>query len=120
MKRIAICEHKQEHESVAERAQKMVLASQDIEQICCIFKMLADPTRLKIVFALLQGEMCVYHLTEACKTTQSAISHQLRILRDNKIVKAKRLGQSVEYAIADDHVREMIEIGIVHANCSVE
>lgn len=93
---------------------------EEIEQVCGVFRMLAEPTRMKIVLALLEGDMCVYHLTEKCGGTQSGISHQLRVLRDNKIVKAKRLGQSVEYSIADTHVKNMVEMGLVHLYCKVE
>lgn len=117
MKRTSVCGREKEHEITAQRAKENVLASSDVEQICAMFRMLADPTRMKIVLALLKGDMCVYHLTEVCDGTQSGVSHQLRILRDNKIVKARRLGQTVEYAIIDGHVREMVELGIKHLAC---
>ena len=95
--------------------------SQDeVEEVCGIFRLLSEPTRIKIVLALLQGDMCVHHLTKACGGTQSAISHQLRILRDNKIVKAKRLGQSVEYSLADEHVQSIVEMGLAHLHCKGE
>ena len=92
-------------------------SQEDVEQVCTVYRMLAEPTRMKIVLALLSGDMCVYHLTEQCGGTQSGISHQLRILRDNKIVKAKRLGQSVEYSLADAHVRSIVELGLEHLHC---
>ena len=99
---------------------KKVLSVADIEKICNIFRILADPTRMKIVFALMDKSACVNQLLEYCDGTQSAISHQLRILRDNKIVKAKRMGQSVEYSIADSHVREIVEMGVAHIHCATE
>ena len=92
-------------------------SQEKVEGVCTVFRMLAEPTRMKIVLALLNGDMCVYHLTERCGGTQSGISHQLRILRDNKIVKAKRLGQSVEYSLADAHVRNIVEMGLEHLHC---
>ena len=94
--------------------------SEDVEKICTVFRVLSDPTRMKIVLALMKGEMCVYHLTEVCDGTQSGTSHQLRVLRDRKIVKAKRLGQTVEYSIADGHVREIVNLAIEHLTCAIE
>ena len=94
------------------------MLSKDVEKISKIFHMLADAGRLKIVLALLKGDMCVYHLTEICGGTQSGVSHQLRVLKDNKIVKSKRLGKNVEYSIADEHIREIVEMGKAHLLCS--
>ena len=113
-----ICEREQEHNAAVQRAKEGVLSPTDEEKVCKIFALLAEPSRMKIVLALLNGEMCVYHLMEVCDGTQSAVSHQLRILRDNGIVKCRRLGQSVEYSIADAHIREIVETGVNHAlNC---
>ena len=114
------CDHEREHELAMQRARENVLSGSDVEKICAVFRMLADPTRMKIVLALMQGEMCVYHLAEVSDSTVSGVSHQLRVLRDNKIVKAKRFGKNVEYSIADDHVREIVKIGIEHLTCSTE
>lgn len=121
IKKAQICEHKEQHEVNVQRAKEKILGKAEIEKICTIFRVLSDPTRMRIVLALLEGEMCVYHLMEACEgATQSGISHQLRILRDNKIVKARRAGKNVEYSIADAHVCEIIKIGIEHLACEVE
>ncbi len=114
------CGHNAEHEMVVARAKEGILSAADMEKVCKIFHLLADPSRLKIVYALLNGELCVYHLTDLCDSTQSAVSHQLRILRDNGIVKSKRKGQFVEYSIADAHVRGIIEMGVRHLRCSHE
>ena len=110
-------EHKKEHEAVVQRAKENVLLPSDVEKIAKIFQVLADSNRLKIVFALMNGDMCVYHLTEVCESTQSAVSHQLRILRDNHIVKSTRLGRTVEYSLADEHVRQIVEMGKLHLQC---
>ena len=117
MKRTSICGKEKEHELTVQRAKEGIMNSADVEKLCTVFRMLADSTRMKIVLALMNGEMCVYHLTEVCDGTQSGVSHQLRVLRDNKIVKAKRLGQTMEYSIIDEHVREMVEIAIRHLAC---
>ena len=117
MKKTRICENDKEHDMTAQRAKESVLSALDVEKICNIFRVLADPTRMKIVLGLLNGDMCVNHLMEVCGGTQSGVSHQLRILRDNKIVKAKRMGQSVEYSISDTHVRDIVEMGVAHLHC---
>ena len=114
------CEHEEKHVRSAQRAKEGILTTADIEQICQIFRILSDPTRMKIVLALLEGEMCVYHLAEVCDATVSGVSHQLRILRDNKVVRAKRYGKNVEYAIADEHVHEIVKMGIKHTTCARE
>lgn len=110
------CGHKEEHEMAMQRAKEGILSSKEMTTIAKTFQLLADPTRLKIVFALLQGEMCVYHLTEVCGGTVSATSHQLRVLKDNGIVRSARQGKFVEYAIADEHVREIVETA-AHLAC---
>ncbi|MBR2646807.1 MAG: helix-turn-helix transcriptional regulator [Clostridia bacterium] len=109
---------KKEHEATMRRVKEGILASSDVEKVCKIFRMLSEPTRMKIVLALLKGDVCVYHLMEVCDGTQSGVSHQLRVLRDNGIVKAQRIGQNVEYSIADEHIREIVEMGLAHLQCA--
>ncbi len=118
MKKTNIYEKEKEHNVTAQRAREGVLSASDVEKVCNIFRVLADPTRMKIVLGLMNGDMCVNRLMEVCEGTQSGVSHQLRVLRDNKIVKAKRMGQNVEYSIADKHVREIVEMGVAHLNCA--
>ena len=114
------CEHEKEHALTVQRVKEDILLKSDVEKISRIFQMLSDPNSLSIVMALMKGDMCVYHLTEVCDATQSNISHQLRILRDNNIVRARRLGQNVEYSLADEHIREMVDRGKVHLLCKVD
>ena len=111
------CEREKEHAATVQRVKEDVMLVQDVEKISKIFQMLSDAGRLKIVLALLKGDMCVYHLTEICGGTQSGVSHQLRVLKDNKIVKSKRLGKFVEYSLADEHIREIVEMGKAHLLC---
>ena len=113
-------DREKEHSVVAQRAKERVMGESEVEVMAKIFRLLGDPARLKIVLALLEGEMCVYHLLEVCEGTYSGVSHQLRILKDSNIVKAKRYGKNVEYAIADLHIREIIEKGIAHLQCTAE
>ncbi len=111
------CDHEKEHELAVQRAKEGILSPKDTEKICKIFYLLSDTGRFRLVYALLQGDMCVYHLTEVAGGTQSGVSHQLRVLRDNGIVKAKRVGKFVEYSIADEHIREIVETGVKHLQC---
>ena len=104
----------------AEHAKKVMPENDMLEETCNIFKMLAEPSRLKIVLALLEGEMCVYHIVNAVGGKQSAVSHQLRILKDGRVIKARRDGQNVVYSIADEHIAQMVAIGIEHARCAAE
>ena len=111
-------EKQNQHSVTAQRAKEGVLGENEIQAMCKVYQLLADPVRLKIVLALLVGDMCVGNLTDVCGVTQSGVSHQLRVLRDNGIVKCKRLGQRVEYSIADEHIREIIEMGKAHVACA--
>jgi ArsR family transcriptional regulator len=80
-----------------------------------IFSALADSTRFKILASLAAGELCVCELTEVCAVSQSAVSHQLRLLRDRGLVHYRRDGQRAVYSLADGHVRTLITVGLEHA-----
>jgi len=79
-----------------------------------LFKVFGDSTRIRILAALLEREMCVYHLSEALEMGQSAISHQLRVLRTAGLVRATRRGKEMVYALDDDHVRTIFAQGLEH------
>ncbi len=79
-----------------------------------LFKVFGDSTRLKILFALFGGEMCVCDISKTLEMTQSAISHQLKILKQNKLIKFRRDGKSIFYSLADSHVRTIIYQGLSH------
>ena len=79
-----------------------------------LFKVFADVTRIKILSLLLNGELSVGDIAEGLEMTQSAISHQLNLLRRSKLVKARREGKSVYYSLDDDHVFEILSCGIEH------
>ena len=80
-----------------------------------IFSALADPTRLRILTALTAGELCVCDLAEVTGVSASAVSHQLRLLRDRDLVTFTRTGRRAIYRLADDHVASLLEQGFVHA-----
>jgi len=101
-------------EKQVEKTLKTLPETQDIARMAEIFKALSDPSRLKIVMALLCREHCVCEIAKICSQTDSAISHQLRLLRTQKIVKNRRQGKIVYYSINDDHVAELIRMSLNH------
>ena len=90
----------------------------EIEEMGARFKTLSEPSRLKILLALSAGELCVEHITEAVGGNQSAVSHQLKTLKDNKIVKCRREGKKILYSVSDAHVIIMIAVAKEHLNCN--
>ncbi len=83
-------------------------------QIADLFKAFGDPTRVQILSLLLDREMCVSEITEGVALTQSAISHQLRILKQMHLIKYRREGKNILYSLADDHVRTILQMGLEH------
>lgn len=79
-----------------------------------LFKTFGDTTRIKILYALMEHELCVADLAEAIDATQSAVSHQLRTLKQSRLVSAKRDGKNVMYSLSDDHVHSMLAQGMTH------
>ncbi|MDR2525534.1 MAG: metalloregulator ArsR/SmtB family transcription factor [Oscillospiraceae bacterium] len=79
-----------------------------------LFKVFGDSTRIRILSALRDGPLCVYHLAERLEMGQSAISHQLRLLRNAGLVRARRIGKTVSYALDDAHVAQILDLGLAH------
>ena len=79
-----------------------------------LFKIFGDTTRIKILFSLFEEELCVREITELLGMTQSAVSHQLKVLKDAKLISNRREGKTIIYFLADDHVRSIIEKGFEH------
>lgn len=113
------CNHEEEHHLAAARAKRNMPSDEEVERVASSFKAVSEPSRLKILFALRQGELCVYHIVETVGGTQSAVSHQLRILRDNHVIKSRRDGQNIVYSLADEHIVAVLELACVHLNCKV-
>ncbi|MCP3873268.1 MAG: winged helix-turn-helix transcriptional regulator [Desulfobacteraceae bacterium] len=109
-----ICKEKCVNEKKVEQTIKTLPKQEDVSQMADIFKALSDPSRLKIVLALLNREHCVCDIAVICNQTDSAISHQLRILRTLKIVKNRREGKMLYYTIDDDHVAALINMSLDH------
>lgn len=110
-----ICSEKCINKEKVEETFKTIPNLEDIRQMAQIFKSLSDPSRLKIVLALLTQEHCVCDIAVICNQTDSAISHQLRILRTLKIVKNRREGKIIYYSLEDDHVISLIKMSLDHA-----
>lgn len=85
-----------------------------LENIAELFKAFGDATRVHILSLLLQQEMCVNDIAEAVAVSQSAISHQLRILKQMHLIKYRREGKNILYSLADDHVRTILQMGLEH------
>lgn len=79
-----------------------------------LFKVFGDTTRVKILYALFESELCVNDIAQCLNMTPSAVSHQLRILKTSKLAKFRRDGKTVYYSLDDDHVRTMIALGLEH------
>ena len=79
-----------------------------------LFRVFGDSTRIKIMYALFESELCVNDIAEVLDMTQSAVSHQLRVLKANKLVKFRRDGKSIIYSLDDDHVRSILALGMEH------
>ena len=78
------------------------------------FSVMGDSTRIKILYLLFEGEMCVCDISEKLSMSMSAISHQLRILKDARLVKYRKIGKSVLYSLDDEHVKTIINMGVEH------
>ena len=96
------------------RARENSIPERDLDRLSLIYKALADPTRLKIVSALKDGEMCVCDLAALLGLSESAVSHQRRRLRDLSLVRNRRDGQVLYYSLDDHHVNELIQVGLDH------
>lgn len=108
------CEAVEVHEELLKIVNDMMPAEEELYDLAELFKVFGDSTRIRILFVLFEAEVCVCDLAAALNMTQSAISHQLKILKQNKLVKSRREGKSVFYALADDHVRTIIAQGCEH------
>lgn len=91
-----------------------LIAQDEANRLSEVFKALADPTRLRLISLLLDHEVCVHTLEELLGMSQSAISHQLRYLRQLHLVRYRKVGRHVYYALDDDHVRRLFEEGLLH------
>ena len=109
-----ICECDELHESCIEKAKDGMPSGEMLVALSDFFKSLGDPTRMSILFALYGGPICVCDITEILGMTKSAVSHQLKTLRQANLVSFKRSGKNVFYSLADDHVKSIIGVAKEH------
>lgn len=96
------------------KARAEAVPERELNRLSLIYKVLGDPTRLKMAMALKKGEMCVCDLAALLGLSESAVSHQIRRLKDLALVKSRREGQILYYSLDDLHVVELIEVGLSH------
>ena len=108
------CDECLTHGEILASAQRRMPAEEKLYDLAELFKIFGDTTRVRILYALLEAEMCVCDIAALLEMTQSAISHQLRLLKQAKLVRCRREGKTVYYALADDHVRTMLDQGMEH------
>lgn len=108
------CQECHVHENLLERAQKLMPDDRNLFDLAEIFKVFGDSTRIRIMYALQGAEMCVCDISELLGMTQSAISHQLRLLKSYRLVKYRREGKSIFYSLDDEHVSSILAQGLQH------
>ena len=112
IKSLPICD---EHEAHREIIDKITLpCDEHFFDLAEFFSVMGDSTRIKILYLLFEGEMCVCDISEKLNMSMSAISHQLRVLKNSRLVKYRKQGKSVLYSLADDHIRTIINMGVEH------
>lgn len=112
--KIECCESTCVHKDLLKTVNEQMPDETVLYDLSELFKVFGDSTRIRILFVLFECEVCVCDLAEALNMTQSAISHQLKILKQSKLVKSRRDGKQVFYSLADEHVRTIIAQGIDH------
>lgn len=108
------CDTEEVHQELLKIVNETMPDEIELYNLAELFKVFGDSTRIRILFVLFESEVCVCDLAQALNMTQSAISHQLKILKQNKLVKSRREGKSVFYSLADGHVRTIIAQGREH------
>ena len=111
---VEVCEVHKVHSELLKSVSEAMPGDDQLYDLAELFKVFGDSTRIKILFALFEQEMCVCDIAETLNMTQSAISHQLKVLKQSKLVGNRREGKSIIYFLADDHVRTIIDQGLNH------
>lgn len=108
------CDSTEIHDELLAIVNEKLPDEEKLYDLAELFKIFGDSTRIRILFVLFEAEVCVCDLAAALSMTDSAVSHQLGILKRNKLVKSRRVGKSVFYSLADGHVRTIISQGMEH------
>lgn len=110
------CEMLHHHDEIIKMVIGEMPPEEDLYDLADFFKVFADTTRIKILYVLLKQEMCVCDIAQTLEMTQSAISHQLRILKQMDLVKNRRDGKTIYYSLADNHIASILNQGMDHIN----
>lgn len=108
------CEHCMYNTSILDKVKNEMPTDELIAELSDVFKVFGDGTRIRILWVLFDREVCVYDIAEAVNMTQSAVSHQLRVLKQARLVKARRVGKNTFYSLDDEHVKRIIEQVMIH------
>lgn len=114
MPKAECCDFLHANDDVVKRVNEMMPPEEDLYDLAELYKVFGDSTRIKILYALFEAEMCVCDISNLLNMTVSAISHQLRVLKQSRLVKFRREGKTVFYSLADEHVRTIIGQGMEH------
>lgn len=114
MEKIEVCSCSMIHEDVVNKVREHIPKEEILYDLSDLFKTLGDSTRIKVLYALFQAEMCVCDIAALLGMTQSAISHQLRVLKHARLVKYRKDGKIVYYSLDDDHVKCIFNQGLLH------
>ena len=112
-KKIEVCQEYCVHEHITRQE---IPSDDELYRLSELFKTFGDVTRIRILTALSKQELCVCDMAELLGLTQTAVSHQLRVLKNNKLVKFRREGKNIYYSLSDDHVRRILDQGMEHVN----
>ncbi len=116
MEKFDVCQCTEVHPDAISITRAGMPEEETMYDLADLFKLFADSTQIRILSALSVSELCVCDIAQLLGMTQSAISHQLRLLKNGKLVRARRDGKTVYYALADEHVRSVIAQGMEHVN----
>ena len=108
------CPNEKLDENLLEKISRDKPTEDMIKDLAELFKVFGDPTRVKIIYALFESEMCVFHIAELLNMSQSAISHQLSVLKKARLVKNRKEGKTVYYSLDDEHIKLIFNYGLSH------
>ncbi len=113
---IEVCDIQKTNDKLVEEIKRSIPRNEVLDDLSELFKVFGDITRIKIIYAIKDNEMCVCDIAKFLGMTQSAISHQLRVLKKARLVKYRREGKTVYYSLDDEHVNKIFEFGLSHVN----
>jgi len=111
---LPVCQAEHHHEKLLPQLEERMPPEEILYDLAELYKVFGDSTRIKILYALFESELCVFDISQLLEMSMSAISHQLRVLKQSKLVRFRREGRTIYYALADDHVKTILGQGMEH------